>query len=277
MKGRSEKRWLGFYTASGIRTVFKEYGLDDDLRRFGIDDYEIELDVDDPYHQNLRFYQVGRRDEAGLLIELRVHPTCARSRDLVGAILRDQTMSIFFIEWLCLQNSQNKFTEQRPRLPGQAYPGLGIGAQMCGLLIQMCKRLKRQGLLTAPYTLTNAMLFNRAGFHFCDPEKRQDLIDLSRQFPDLHLAVIAWAIERGCMFKNGAPYAYEPGEMLLSLDEAVNRALAPHGFWRRLLHDETHGEFFIDYASLKQSLADNPVEGLTPDKIDHLLMEMVRR
>jgi hypothetical protein len=43
------------------------------------------------------------------------------------------------VRWLALQDPRGRFTPERPRLPGQRYPGLGLGKRLYERLMVWAK------------------------------------------------------------------------------------------------------------------------------------------
>ena len=65
-------------------------------------------------------------------------------------LTEEDDAALLRIEWLLMQNPRARFTAQRPRLPGQKHPGLGLLADVIALLIVACDRLQLGGLLFVP-------------------------------------------------------------------------------------------------------------------------------
>ena len=59
-------------------------------------------------------------------------------------------LALLRVEWLLLQNPRGEFTADRPRLPGQAHPGLGMSQDISALFVLACDRLQLDGLLFVP-------------------------------------------------------------------------------------------------------------------------------
>ena len=72
------------------------------------------------------------------------------------------------IEWMSLQNPYGEFTKDRPQLPGQQKPGLGVASKAVELLIIMAWRLNLSGLLNTPDHYHNAYLYSRI-FYYLNP------------------------------------------------------------------------------------------------------------
>ncbi|HET9226679.1 MAG TPA: hypothetical protein VFR31_08430, partial [Thermoanaerobaculia bacterium] len=132
------KRLLGYYSIQGMELTFERAGLLDRIRAMGYEHPRVELELDNPAGDTVRLYGDAARTE--LLIEARVRIDRAAVQD--AALLR--------IEWLLMQNPRARFTAQRPRLPGQKHPGLGMLQDVLALFIVTCDRLGLDGLLFVP-------------------------------------------------------------------------------------------------------------------------------
>lgn len=131
------RRFLGYYSLQGMELALERAGMLDRLRGLGFSP-RLEFDLDNPSGDTVRLYGDAGRSE--LLIEARVRVDRATVPD--AALLR--------IEWLLMQNPRARFTPQRPRLPGQKHPGLGLLPDVMALLIVACERLQLDGVLFVP-------------------------------------------------------------------------------------------------------------------------------
>jgi hypothetical protein len=134
------------------------------------------------------------------------------------ALIYGRNFEFVAVEWLCMQNPQANFTPDRPRLPGQTYPGLGIGEMVMEILAIMAGRLRTAGLLNTPEHFHNAQMYS-AQFKFIDPlheAKRLAIVrDLLSQYS---LSQISWAIEMGCVLENDTPFSWAASEQIIALD-----------------------------------------------------------
>lgn len=206
---RDESRsalFVGYYTEEGLRDALSRYGfLGAMAQRLGLRGAEqlaLRIDTRDPFHHLLRISVADEVPIAAperLLMELRVHlrehPMERAASDLD---LAPPAPGYVVCEWLTLQHPGAAFRAERPRLPGQVYPGLGLGAEVQTLLMLMTERLSRQGLLAYPaYCHTAAMYSLR--FHAVDPRAEGRIHALLRDADGLSLAELSWAVELGCV------------------------------------------------------------------------------
>lgn len=209
--------FLDFYSRSGMELALREYGLWSRLEARG-HQLELEFAREGPWRHVFRLRDRGLPSDENLLVEL-----CARFLTLVGheggvwpaTLDRAEALAI---EWLMMQNPRATFTPLRPPLPGQAYPGLGIGRDVMGLLEIMAERLGREALIAVPQHYHNGFLYDRR-FRFVDPAREGELHALERDLAGLDLATASWAVELGLVddLERGDVFRWRPEEMLRPL------------------------------------------------------------
>jgi hypothetical protein len=171
------------------------------------------------------------------------------------------------IEWLLMQNPRRAFSRARPRLPGQRFPGTGLARDVGQLLVLLCRRIGRAGLVTVPEHYHLAELYQRVGYQAVEEDDDHALTDLMEATSQLTLAQRAWAIERGCVFdEDDEPVLYAPHARVLPVDDDLDAALAPLG---RLFRAATRPRrrLAVDVERLRASLRAAPVEGMDPADI----------
>lgn len=128
-------RFLDFYTPSGIELALERLGYLERLRQLGYDRPTVAFDLANPSGHTLRIF--GNPDRRELLVELR----CAIDRSTLPGF------RLLRVEWLLLQNPRGHFTADRPALPGQSHPGLGMLRETIAALVLVCDRLKLDGIV----------------------------------------------------------------------------------------------------------------------------------
>lgn len=132
------RRFLGAFTQVQVELMLERMGLLQQIRARGFPCPHVSLELDHPLGQTLRIYGEPGRHE--LLVELRLART---SRAVPG-------FELVSVEWLLLQNPRASFTPERPPLPGQQYPGLGLLAEVFAWLVLLCEREALDGLTFRP-------------------------------------------------------------------------------------------------------------------------------
>ena len=154
---------LGFYTEEGLRYALRRYGMYDQLADIGFDDVK----VDAAPHAN--GYQINVTSVDG---ERLVHVVFDRARLDLGRVVNQKhgivSPEVLYVHWVLLQNPCAKFSERRPPLPAQAFPGLGFGRQVFELLANVARRLGLEGLSAIPMQFHNAYFYD-IGFEYADP------------------------------------------------------------------------------------------------------------
>ena len=137
----------------------------------------------------LRVHYGGVQDNQHLLIEL---VASIGSLDLGEG----EGCRILNIDWLCMQNPSEEFSLERPPLPGQRHPGLGISRWIVEILRMMAIRLDCEGLANNPDRYHNAFLYAKVMRYF-DPADEGLLLALRRDLSHLPLPEATTAVEEG--------------------------------------------------------------------------------
>ncbi|MBA3546568.1 MAG: histone deacetylase, partial [Nannocystis sp.] len=149
MHGTQESRLLGYYSAQGLELALERHGLQGRMRAKGFKTPTLVCDFNDPSRQSVKIFGDAERSE--LLVELVVH----RERRTIPGF------ELLSVDWLLLQNPREHFGEQRPRLPGQQHPGLGLFEELVALLVVACERVGLAGILVTPSQFHLAVQWQR--------------------------------------------------------------------------------------------------------------------
>lgn len=208
-EGPSDNRFfLAYYSPQGVDYALKAYGVYDVLSDLGFQDVRLVVDTQDPFEHRMALYD-GDLDKQALLHEMVVR---RRSLHFLG-----HAFDCLEIEWMCLQNPRATFTPERPALPGQEHPGLGIGQLVMDLVQISAERLKLDGLITIPAYFHNAVMYASL-FHYLDPEDEARLKTLKKQIlSQLGLSATSWAIEKGKVLENENPFVWFHRDQILPL------------------------------------------------------------
>jgi acetoin utilization deacetylase AcuC-like enzyme len=198
---------LGFYTASGMELALHRYGVFQTLARLGYRDFRVSFDAGGAGE---RLRVTGETD--GL----------KGPQVLIEAVLekrRTLGVPVLYIHWLSLRNPRARFSEGRPRLPGQEVPGLGMAREAATMLARMAVRLGLGGVVFRPshYHLAYSA---RSAFAFVDPEREGRFEAMVRDIGHLPLAEATELVSSGRVLMNGAPYTWEADEMAFWLRES---------------------------------------------------------
>ncbi len=219
-------RFLGFYSRQGLELALERSGLLDRLRSRGFADPVIELELGNPAGDTLRIYgERGDKAHRDLLIETRL---AIDRRELPG-------LSLLRIEWLLLQNPRLPFTPERPRLPGQKHPGLGLLPDVIALFVVACDRLQLDGLLFVPSHYHTASQ-GRKHLRFVHPEHEALLRGLEKTLHGMHLGEATHAVASGRLTDThtGEPFTWRAMPMVLPVTPALHTYLNEAEYQRKV-------------------------------------------
>jgi acetoin utilization deacetylase AcuC-like enzyme len=223
------RRLLDFYTLPGIEYALERYGLLDLLRQRGFHDLRVSIDPSERARQMVRIH--GRRGNSPplLLVEVAVQRLSVPSPpglDPPGAL------ELLSVEWLLLQDPTASFTLERPRFPGQEFPGLGVAAEVQELLLQVCQRLGLEGLINAPSHYHMAYVGARR-FRFLRPADEGRFLAMRRALADEDLALATRLVDEGRLkLGDGATLSWNPGRYVLALSDRLKRYFADADYVR---------------------------------------------
>lgn len=195
--GKRGERLLGAYTAAGIEYGLWRYGIDSAIRRLGYRDLRVELD------------RVGEGDRARLFGE-----ADGARHVLFEVVLKRAHVAgrdVLFVNWLSLRHPRARFTDGRPRLPGQEVPGLGLAREASELLERVAERLGLAGVAVRPAHF-HVAYGGRQRFRFAEPAVQGRFEALVRDLAALPLPEATRAVDEGRVRLNGAPWRWEPAE-----------------------------------------------------------------
>ncbi|HEY6909919.1 MAG TPA: histone deacetylase [Myxococcales bacterium] len=188
---------LGFYSAEGLEHALHRYGVLGELRRMGYGPFRAELHKEG-VGQSARLVDVP---SGQTLIEV-----VLERAEVAGA-------RVLYVHWLTLRNPRAKFSPERPALPGQDVPGLGLAPEIEEMLLRMAARLGLEGLAFRPAAYHLAFA-GRATLRFVDPARQgrfEALVELLSKMP---LVEATRAVAEGRVLLDGKPWAWEAEEMV---------------------------------------------------------------
>jgi hypothetical protein len=200
--GRTQ-RFMGFYTAEGLEYALSRYGVLSHLRRLGYGAFRVETD----------------RDERGDRFRLFAHAE-GQEHLLLEVVLERRQVSgqdVLYVHWLTLRHPRGRFSDERPRLPGQEEPGLGLAKEAGQLLARSAERLGLAGIAFRPAWYHTAYAA-RFGMSFVEPAIQGRFEAMLRDLGQRPLLEVTHAMADGRVRMNSEPYKWEAGEMVFWLD-----------------------------------------------------------
>ena len=160
--------------------------------------------------------------------------------DHLGAI------DLISIEWLSAQNPNAKFSKDRPKLPGQLYPGLGVLSYCFDLMYKVAEIVKRDGFYDMPEELHGAIMYSKR-LKFLDPIKEGMLQALMRDLKGVPLATISLAEKEGRLInlKDNKAFKYEPKMQIFYVSSRLRKYFKSKWYKKEVAESMSQNRFKI--------------------------------
>jgi len=215
-------RYLGRFSLPALCAELDQAGLLPALRTRGYDP-SVRVLVEEGEHRLLVTSATGGE----ILVDLRMSE---EARSVTEPGLRSsglEVLSVLVVGWLSLQDPRAVFTRERPRLPGQTHPGLGLGRQLYSRVLGWAAAWGKDGLINVPAFFHNAK-FYAPPFAFLSPREQGRFEALCRDLAGHPIAEASAALEAGRVLDvaTGEPVTWSPGDMLAALSPPLRAYLA---------------------------------------------------
>lgn len=206
---------FGVYTRSGLEKALGAYGTLHRLEARGLGKIDVQLDLSDAFRPRIRL--VGRAYPARPCVDVELRETSGAEVGFPDSLGRT---SVLYLESLLLQHPGAKFDWSRPPLPEQQRPGLSLSQEVLQLLILLAKRVGAEALVLRPSTFHAAWIY-ASYFRFVDG-RAQGRFESLRAEPELRpLWLLSWALELGCVRREGERVGFAPDSMAAALSHRV--------------------------------------------------------
>lgn len=205
--------FLGRFDAKALRLELLEAGILAGLAERGYPNVSLRLGAEGDEHR-LRLLAPGLVEP---LVDLRLAESSAFFTHPPRLRLGLEVFSLLAVRGLVLQDPRGVFSADRPRLPGQLHPGLGLFSRLIGRLHQWAEDWGKDGLLAFPPHYHVAVMAARS-LRFVSPERQGRFEALRRDLARQPLGEASRAAgASGVVDLAGMPYSWEPAEMVAPL------------------------------------------------------------
>lgn len=219
---KREKLFLRNFTADALLGIMGKVKLLEHLERLGITDVRVTVDVDEYYIHYMKVY-FRDIDPEMLLLDLRL----SESRFIPDRSFFENeaynAYDMIVIEWLSAQNPLHRaFDREKPQLPGQRKPGLGILNYCFEMMYVVAREIIKDGFLDIPDHMHGAIMYSRK-FKFFNPVHEGILRAMMRDLGRYSLADISWGIITQTIieeYKN-QPQQYAPSEQIFYVSDRM--------------------------------------------------------
>lgn len=217
----SHQKILDYYSAYGIELALERYGILPKIRKIGYTDLKVAVDASDPSHQMIRV--TGRCEEDAIPKSYLLGEVILRKLLLPPppALGKSEKLEVISIEWLLLQNPRATFSDKKKILPGQEHPGLGLGAEVQEVFVQMCMRFGSDGVALHP-SHYHIGLGASALFRFLDPKVEGRFRAMREILKKKELTAASFCVEqKRLQLKNGEAVEWVPGDQVHPVSERL--------------------------------------------------------
>lgn len=253
----SSSLFLGKYSEDGIKFIMERFGLDRHARRRGVRHLSVAIDTKDPYRHRLTIYNGRTRDKDHIVMDFVARYQHLVPKDIDAENEYSHQLKVLMVEWLLLQNPKATFSASRPQLPGQRYPGLGLGDQLLALFTLMGRHLQVDGIINVPEYFHTGLIFTRR-FVFLSPyvqaHVRQVAQDLWKKY---RLSIIAWAsaTESIINIKTGKAQIWEPRRQIIPIKSQLRQYFKSSEYLRIANNISKEHLFTLDEAKLREAFS----------------------
>ncbi len=259
-----ENLLFGRFTPDDVRKRIRKAGILKGLAARGYEDPVLALECRDPEEQRVSLY-AGRTSRDRLLMEVRVRIGAFRPGKPIGPFSEETLLRMLLIQWLVLSDPDRPFSIDRPRLPGQVRPGLGLLSECLSLLREIGREFPLDGVLDVPDHFHTAVFYSRA-FRFLDPHAEGRFRAIARDLQGIPLAIASEAVREECLTDadGGQPVPWDPAEQVMPLRDPLLRYLRSPEY--RRVRDEAAARLHVavDWDRYRAKIAEKGESGKYP-------------
>ncbi|MGO8970577.1 MAG: deacetylase [Myxococcaceae bacterium] len=236
---------FGTYSRAGLENALRAYGTLERLEAIGLGRIDVRLDLTDAYRPRIRLESRLFAGRPCLEVELREASGAA-----VGLPRAASDVRVLYLESLLLQHPGRSFDWSRPPLPEQEFPGLSLSGEALQILLLLAKRVGAEAMALRPSTFHAASIYSKY-FHFVDgrAEGRLEALRAERRLRPLWL--LSWALELGCVRRQGERVTFSPDVMLAPLSRRATTHFSTRS-WKRAFLLGRAERHVLDVACLRE-------------------------
>jgi len=245
--------FLGKYSLNQVAAVLKKRNFFKDAQKRGLWPLEFDLDSSQYPLQRFRIFYKKKSLE-NMIVDLKIKEGAFRLKKKFPLEFPQSPNNFLILEWLTLQNPIASFSEEKSALPGQKYPGLGLGKKVVDLFIYLARVTRTDGLLAFPAYFHNALLFMRY-FYFINPEKTAEVQALRKSFLDVKFKQLAWIVHLNCVRDGqGNVYEWKAEEMVYPLNKALKSYFNSKSYKEKVDESLKSLTFEVDWQCYKEKV-----------------------
>ncbi len=219
-----EKMFLKRFKPADLMEIIGKVGLLNHLENVGFSDCVIDVDIDENYVNHLKLYTEKKKPEH-LLLDLRVSESkFTPKKEMLEMGFDNLAYDMIVIEWLSAQNPTHSFSKDKPQLPGQKRPGLGILKYCFDMMYIVAKEITKDGFMDVPDHMHGAVMYSKK-FKFYNPVHEAILQAILRDLKNYSMLDISWGMITGTVINETKMelQVYDPSEQIFYVSERLRR------------------------------------------------------
>lgn len=242
---RASSLFLRNYSAGGLLRLFEESGIMALLRERGFTEPKIAIHMDDPFLQRMRVFFGETEDDEHTLIEMILREGVLEAPPSKESGQDGRCFSVLIVEWLAMQDPTAPFSPERPPLPDQRHPGLGMSREIIELIALIGTQIGKEGIAIHPRFFHAAVIYHRH-FKCFNPVQEGQLAALIRDTEAYNLNDVSWAAALECLegtsLQQGVPWKidYQVRPLTALLRQHFQSDHYRNLFWNSLANHHYH-------------------------------------
>ena len=242
------KLFLGRFSSANLYSMMDKIGLVKHLKSMGFDRLIVDIDVDVNRISYMKLFW-GEKTPAKQLLDLRLSETTFMpDKKYFDEKVIVTPYNMIVIEWLSAKNPLKTFDADKPQLPGQTNPGLGILKYCFKMLYIMAKEVFKDGFLDIPDHMHGAMMYSKR-FRFFDPAHEGIIRAMRRDLSNYSLSDISWGAvtETIIDLSTNKPALYDPCEQIHYVSSKMKKYFESKKYTEVLQKYFEKKKYFFDY------------------------------
>ena len=270
--------FLGRYNQEQIRAKLERHKILSMLRAQGFHPLILAVESDGLIEHRIVIH-TGEMRYDKILLELRLREGVFKVKEAVNKahpellrLLETDTVAMLWIDWLLLQNPFIGFNSQKPPLPEQKYPGLGILNLVVPLIGEFAQETYKQAVLDIPEHFHGAVFYAR-WMRFFNPEMEGKMRAILRDLSKYNLALISWGIKLGGLAntKKDDFEDWKPGEQIYALSPSLRDYFDSSVYQEFSERAYSENSYQLDFSRIKDK-----TKVLEPEEQAHLEIALSR-
>ncbi len=248
--------FLGSFELDVVKRSLNRFGITQRLAELGYDNLDIHFRPHGPFEHFLTIRDASH-PELPQIGEIVLKESRSLPATQFVPEIKLPSLSLLSIEWILMQHIRGHFTADHRRLPGQDYPGLGVGKLVVAQLQWVAQIMHKDGLMNVPEYFHNATFYAK-WFHFLDPriEGAMEAVVGQLGAAGYDISEISFAVYFECLIdrNTGAAFEWRPHEQVLPLSPILQEYFAHPAYHRQVAETRDSLSLAVDEPRFREHM-----------------------